>query len=150
LQDVFLKIWEIRERIDPDLSFRGYLYRICRNSVFKLMKQMASDETLRLGVIRQFSQSVSDADLRIHWQQYEAILRASVQALPPQRQKVFLLCREQGKTYEQVAAELGISRNTVKEHMVMAMRSISDYFRQYGNTPAGFILLVLLYSDLYK
>jgi RNA polymerase sigma-70 factor (family 1) len=149
LQDVFLKIWEIRERINPDLSFKGYLYRICRNSVFKLMKQMASDETLRLRVLQQFAQSVSDADLKIHWQQYEEMLRAAINALPPQRQKVFMLCREEGKTYEQVAAELGISRNTVKEHMVLAMKSIKDHFQQVGNTPPGFILLLLLYKDFH-
>ena len=38
LQDVFLKIWEIRERIDPTLSFNAYLYRISRNKVYRQFK----------------------------------------------------------------------------------------------------------------
>lgn len=147
LQDVFLKIWEIRERINPDLSFKAYLYRISRNSVFKLMKQIAGDESLRLQVMQQFRQTVSDADLKICWQQYEEILQAAIARLSPQRQKVFLLCREESKTYEEVAAELGISRNTVKEHMVLAMKSIKDYFEQYGNTPLGFMLLLFLSTN---
>lgn len=142
LQDVFLKIWEIRERINPDLSFKAYLYRISRNSVFKLMKQMAGDESLRLRVLQQFGESVADADLKLCWQQYEGILQAAITRLPPQRQKVFRLCREEGKSYEEVATELNISRHTVKEHMVLAMKSIKEYFDQYGNTPLGFLLLL--------
>jgi RNA polymerase sigma-70 factor (ECF subfamily) len=148
LQDVFLKIWEIKSRIDPELSFKAYLYRICRNSVFKLLKKMAVDENLRVQVMKQFSQSVADADLKILWQQYEEILQAAIDRLPPQRQKVFKLCREEGKTYEQVAEELGISRNTVKEHMVLAMKLIREHIDQYGDTPTHFILLLLFLSDL--
>lgn len=148
LQDVFLKIWEIRSRIDPELSFKAYLYRICRNSVFKLLKKIAVDEELRLQVMQQFTQSVADADLKILWQQYEEILHAAINNLSPQRQRVFRLCREEGKSYEQVANELGISRNTVKEHMVLAMKQIREHFEQYGDTPAGFMLLLVLTTDI--
>ena len=52
LQEVFIKIWEIRERINPELSFSGYLYRITRNHVFKLLKKITADKALRLQVIR--------------------------------------------------------------------------------------------------
>jgi len=148
LQDVFLKIWEIRSRIDPELSFKAYLYRISRNSVFKLLKKIAVDENLRTQVLRQFSQSVADADLKVLWQQYEALLQAAINRLPPQRQKVFKLCREEGKSYEQVAEELGISRNTVKEHMVLAMKLIREHIDQYGDTSTYFILLLFLISEL--
>lgn len=148
LQDVFLKIWEIRSRIDPELSFKAYLYRISRNSVFKLLKKIAVDENLRTQVLRQFSQSVADADLKVLWQQYEALLQAAINRLPPQRRKVFKLCREEGKSYEQVAEELGISRNTVKEHMVLAMKLIREHIDQYGDTSTYFILLLFLISEL--
>ena len=148
LQDVFLKIWEIRSRIDPELSFKAYLYRISRNSVFKLLKKIAVDENLRTQVLKQFSQSVADADLKVLWQQYEALLQAAINRLPPQRRKVFKLCREEGKSYEQVAEELGISRNTVKEHMVLAMKLIREHIDQYGDTSTYFILLLFLISEL--
>ena len=39
LQDVFLKLWEVRHRIDADLFFSAYLYRISRNLVFKQIKK---------------------------------------------------------------------------------------------------------------
>ncbi|MCS3798873.1 RNA polymerase sigma factor [Niastella sp. OAS944] len=149
LQDVFLKIWEIKDRINPELSFKAYLYRICRNSVFKLLKKMAVDENLRVEVMQQLTQSVADADLKLLWQQYESILQTAINNLSPQRQKVFRLCREEGKTYDQVANELGISRNTVKEHMVLAMKLIKEHFEQYGDASTSYLFMITFASEIF-
>ena len=149
LQDVFLKIWEIKDRINPELSFKAYLYRICRNSVFKLLKKMAVDESLRIEVMQQLTQSVADADLKLLWQQYESILQTAINNLSPQRQKVFRLCREEGKTYDQVANELGISRNTVKEHMVLAMKLIKEHFEQYGDASTSYLFMITFASEIF-
>ncbi|MGF6847022.1 RNA polymerase sigma-70 factor (family 1) [Chitinophaga sp. W3I9] len=144
LQEVFIKIWEIRERINPELSFSGYLYRITRNHVFKLMKKISADAALRLQVMQELQHQTEDADTRLLWKQYESLLHKAIAQLPPQRQKVFRLCREESKSYEEVAVELGISRNTVKEHMVLAMKSIKFFF--YTNTDG--ILPLLLVSGV--
>ncbi|MCU7552615.1 RNA polymerase sigma-70 factor [Chitinophagaceae bacterium LB-8] len=133
LQEVFLKIWEIRERINPDLSFQAYLYRISRNSVFKLVKKIAADEELRNQVAYHISETIEDADLNLQWQRYHEILQAAIHQLPPQRQKIFKLCRQEGKKYEEVAAELNISRNTVKEHMVLAVKFLKDYVSRHAD-----------------
>jgi RNA polymerase sigma-70 factor (ECF subfamily) len=139
LQEVFLKIWTIRHRIDPGQSFQAYLYRISRNQTYKTLKKIAADNELRLQVMLQFQHSVKDADNKAQWAQYQSILRSAIEQLPPQRQKIFKLCREEGKTYKEVSFELNISPNTVKEHMVLATRSIRDYLYRYGD-----ITLVLL------
>jgi RNA polymerase sigma-70 factor (family 1) len=141
LQDVFLKIWEGRKRINPELSFKAYLYRISRNSVFKLMKKIAADESLRNHVMRQLHLNEENADVELLSQEYKELYYLTVSQLPPQRQKVFRLCREQGKTYDQAAAELGISRNTVKEHMVMSMKFIKERFRYY-DMPLAFLMIL--------
>lgn len=132
LQEVFLKIWEVRKRIDPELSFKAYIYRISRNCVFKLLKKIASEDELRLQVLFKISATVEQPDIKIQWQQYQQFLSTAIGHLPPQRQIVFQMCRLENKKYDEVAAELGISRNTVKEHMVLAVRFIKEYlFRHY-------------------
>ncbi len=78
LQDVFLTIWRIRKTIDPDLSFKAYLYRISRNSVFKLLKKMASDENLRLRTMQQLQQNVTDCDVKMLWQEYEEMFHNAI------------------------------------------------------------------------
>lgn len=143
LQEVFLKVWEIRERIDPTLSFKAYIYRISRNSVFKMLKKISAEDDLRIQVAYHISETIEDVDLKLQWQQYEQILQAAIDLLPPQRQKIFKLCRQEGKKYEEVAAELNISRNTVKEHMVLAAKSIKEYVFRHADIQLVIALLFL-------
>ncbi len=133
VQDVFLKIWSIREKINPTLSFQAYLYRISRNQAFKALKKIAADKDMRLRILLEFHQAIEGTDSKTSWDQYESILRSAINELPAQRQKIFRLCREEGKTYKEVSYELNISPNTVKEHMVLATRSIREYFYRYGD-----------------
>lgn len=112
--------------------------------MFKLLKKISADAALRLQVMQELQHQTEDADTRLLWKQYESLLHQAIAQLPPQRQKVFRLCREESKSYEEVAVELGISRNTVKEHMVLAMKSIKFFF--YTNTDG--ILPLLLVSGL--
>lgn len=144
VQEVFLKIWEIRARLNPDLSFPAFVYRIARNKAFTLLKKISADENIRTQVMLQLGSGIQSADNQILWRQYEAMLGAAIRELPKQRQRVFTLCRQEGKTYEEVATELGISRNTVKEHMVMAVKNIRDYFYRYGDIS----FLVLLHFTI--
>ena len=147
VQDVFLKIWQIRDRLNPHQSFPAFIYRICRNKAFTLIKKIASDERLQTQVMHQLKNVVESAENRVLWHEYEALLSKAVGKLPTQRQKVFKLCRQEGKSYEEVANELGISRNTVKEHMVMAVKNIKEHFYQYGDIS---FLLILLSSSHFK
>jgi RNA polymerase sigma-70 factor (ECF subfamily) len=144
LQEVFIKLWTVRERVKPELSLQAYLYRISRNKVFKLLKKISSDQELKLKVITEIDLSLNDTDNKARWNQYQQMLQSAINALPPQRQKVFRLCREQGKTYKEVAIQLNISPNTVKEHMILATKSVWEHFSRHGET--FFYSIPLLYS----
>lgn len=141
VQEVFLKIWVIRDRLNPDQSFPAFIYRIGRNRAFSVLKKIATDEKLSAQVMSHLSNTAESAENRVMWHQYEQLLNNAIEQLPQQRQKVFKLCRQEGKTYDEVAIELGISRNTVKEHMVMAVKNIRDYFYRYGDISFTFIFL---------
>ena len=143
VQDVFLKVWEVRGRINPALSFQAYLYKISRNQTFRVIKKIANDSRLRDQVTKEVTRiQQEEPDSILQWQHYAEWLKEVVDKLPPQRKRVFRLCREQGKTYQQAADELGISKLTVKEHMMLAVRSIKQYLYQYGDI-AFLIFLVL-------
>lgn len=144
IQDTFLKIWEIRHRLNPAQSFPAYLYRISRNKAVKLLKKISLDETLRKQVLIRFEMESDDPEKRLRWLQYQRLLENAINRLPAQRRKVFKLCRQSNKTYDEVANELGISRNTVKEHMMKAMQDIRQYFYRYGEIS----LILLLLSEV--
>lgn len=146
LQDLFLKIWEVRSRINSSLSFKAYLYRICRNLVYRFLKKTAESPTLLSEQMQYFVPDASaNAELRLLWKQYEENIRSAIDELPPRRREIFILCRQGKHTYDDVANQLGISRNTVKEHMVLSMKSISSYLKLKGiELPIALIAIYFL------
>lgn len=133
IHDVFLKLWEVREQINPDLFILGYLYRISRNMVYKMIKKIATEEDLRSKIISLVDEAQSLTESKVQWDEYATLLEGAVNQLSPQCRRVFKLCREEGKTYDQTAALLGISKHTVKEHMMLAMKSIKQYFFNHAD-----------------
>ncbi|MET7001371.1 RNA polymerase sigma-70 factor [Chitinophaga defluvii] len=149
VQDVFLKIWEVRARINPSLSFTAYLYRIARNNIFKRWKKIAVDQQLRDQVMLQLSANANSgsAELQVQWKAYQELLNKAVDNLPPQRKRVYQLCREDGRTYEETANELGISKHTVKEHMTLATRYIREYFYRHAGISLALLAAILETPD---
>lgn len=141
IHDVFLKLWEIREQLKPEYGIAGYLYKITRNQVFKLIKKIAAETELRAKVISIIEEQAIESEADLQWNEYAGLLGGAVEQLPPQCKKVFNLCRQEGKTYDEAAQILGISKHTVKEHMMAAMKSIKKYFRQ--NADIVFSLLII-------
>ena len=143
LQDVFLKIWEIRSRINPELSFKAYLYRISRNLVYKFLKKAAADEAILAHTMHFFKPASDEVEISLQWKEYEKKIEEAIQQLPPKRQKVFRLCREENKSYDDVSNELSISRNTVKEHMVLAMKDITEYLKLHSGIKLPLLVFLL-------
>lgn len=143
VHDVFLKLWDVRKSIKPDLFTMGYLYRISRNQVFKMMKKISDDEQLRRHVLYKLEELVPGVlpEEQLLWKQYESVIKHAIAKLPPQRQKVFNLCRQEGKTYKEVAELLGISSHTVKEHMMLAMKSIKEYTYRHTDIALGLLII---------
>lgn len=146
VHDVFLKIWEIRGRINPQLSFSGYLYRIARNHVFKTITKLATDGQMRAQLYQQLADiDPEHPDELARTKEYERLFEEALSKLTPQRLKVFRLCRQEGKSYDEAAAILGISRNAIKKHMVLGMRFIEDYVYRHGDI----LMAIWLVSTFY-
>jgi RNA polymerase sigma-70 factor (family 1) len=142
-QEVFIKIWEARRRLQVHTSFAAYIFRISRNTAIDFMKKIAADRKLRNEIILQaqpvFPDNGSNGLLA---KEYHHLYKRAVDSLSKQRRTVFLLCREEGKTYEEVAGILGISRHTVKEHMAESLRTLRNFLQEKAEAA---ILLIIFF-----
>lgn len=136
-QDVFLRIWKNRQKL-PDVSnFPGYVYVVTRNRVHSqfergLLETEAPD-------VAQADQALTNPQTALETKELAAIMRRAIESLPPRRKEIFLLSRNEHLTYEEIAARLGISRSTVREHMVEALVFLRAYLRRN----AGVIIALL-------
>lgn len=127
VHDVFLKLWEIRSRVNPQLPVINYLYRIARNAAFKELKKGLNTSSLKKQLTDSGLQFETSVEVGYQIRENEVLFNRAIDYLPLQRQRVFRLCRLNEKTYKEAATELGVSPHTVKEHMSLAMKSIKKY-----------------------
>ena len=139
LQDIFLAIWEKRRHIDANRSLQPYLFRIAENRIIDVFRKAARDRKLRDRLTGASLTLCSQTEEIVAFKESNALLQQAIDALPPQRKKIFMLCRMEGKTYEEAGKILGVSPGTVNDHMVKAMRTIRGRF-----TAADLAVLLLL------
>ncbi len=139
-QELFAKIWIKRAELRSIENFDAWLTTLVRNSAYNFLKRHAVEQkSLRKMGLSKEPESVSGEDILIS-KEYSKIYQEAINQLPPQQKKVFLLSRNEGLKQEEIASNLGISLNTVKNHMKAALFSIRTYMKSYVS---GFILWLL-------
>ncbi len=144
LQDVFIKIWDNRQSIDPDKSFRSYLFKIAENKIYDFLRKTVRDKKLYAQILAAATAQYTHIEEKLLAKENISMVQTAIGALSPQRQQVFRLCKMEGRSYEEVSTLLGISTSTISDHIVKATRSIHQYInRTYGATTSILLLLVL-------
>lgn len=123
LQEVFVKVWIKRKDLPRILQFEAYLFTMTRNHIFDGIKAVA-EETTALKEYSYTLEQINGSDQPILEKQYEELLNRIIEGLPPQQKQVFRLAKIEGLSYQAIAAQLNISRFTVKNHMAKALQSI--------------------------
>lgn len=144
VHDVFMKVWEIRNQVDIQVSFSAYLYRFARNKAITQLNRLSLYDTIRDELLHRTALHMNDQAIlnEIESKQYEKLLESAIDQLPPQRREAFILCRQAGKTYEEAAAIMNISRNTLKQHLSLAVRSIKEYLLEHGDISLLMLLII--------
>ncbi|QDW25839.1 RNA polymerase sigma factor [Pedobacter sp. KBS0701] len=145
LQELFFKIWEVRAQIDPEKSFKSYLFRIAENLVHDYFRKVAKDKRLLTKMVASSSELYLHVEEDLLSKEDAQKLQHAINLMPPQRKMVFILCKLEGKSYKEVEQIMGINAKTISSHMLQANRFLKTYFR---DSPALAISIVL--SVLFK
>ena len=122
IQEVFIKIWNRRSTINPELNFTSYLFTIIKNRVFDHLKEVKKNAFMK----EKFWENVLEykaADNEIQEERF-AKVKEAVDGLSEKRKEIIKLNYEEGKSYEEIATQLSISKNTVKNQLVKAKQVI--------------------------
>jgi RNA polymerase sigma-70 factor (ECF subfamily) len=127
VQEVFVKIWESRARLDDYKLLNSYIFTIAyNNSIDLIRKRINSSKYLahleNSSVIQDNTTFISE----LEYDELSSQVEKLIARLPERQQHVYLLHREKGLSYSEIAEQLGISKNTVENHMVKALK----YLRQ--------------------
>ena len=138
VQEVFIALWEKRSSLDANQPVAGWLFVVSYNRAINQLKKILQQQKAQKNLIA--PADFTEDDFRFSEEQ-SSLVKKAVDQLSPQKRKVFELCKMQGKTYEQTAAELNISKHTVKEYLSDAIAFIKNYVHKH---PEQFVLMPAL------
>jgi RNA polymerase sigma-70 factor, ECF subfamily len=124
VQEVFTRIWECRNNLDPDLSFSGYILTTTKNTIFNDNRKKINHQAYCSHVISYLQKNMHNAEDEVIYNDLMALLTKTIEELPPKRQEIFKLSRIQGKSYKEISKKLSISEKTIETHMRLALRDI--------------------------
>jgi RNA polymerase sigma-70 factor (family 1) len=133
LQELFVKLWTGRENLDADKSFRSYLFKIAENLVYDFFRRAARDKKMEAYLVSVAAPQNSPTEEQLYYKEGNHVLNQAIELLSPKRKQVYILCKVEGKSYEEVSRLLGVSISTINEHIVKASQVVRKYFQLSTN-----------------
>ncbi|MBC7886474.1 MAG: RNA polymerase sigma-70 factor [Ferruginibacter sp.] len=127
LQDIFLQVWQKRNSIQIEKAFSGWLFTISRNRVQDFFRKIKRDEKLYTRLKSVAIEHYTHIEEAIFQKENAKLLKDVIDILPPQRRKVFELCKLDGLSYKEASEKMGVSLSTIMDHMAKARQTIREY-----------------------
>jgi RNA polymerase sigma-70 factor (ECF subfamily) len=129
-----------REALAEIHHFHAYLFVVSKHQTLNALRKIARERARQ----RAWAMNAATADAVAEDNHpFYNLIDAAIGQLPPQQQRVYLLSRHEQLRYREIAAQMGISAETVKKYMQLAIASISAYVR---DNIEAFLLLAALTS----
>lgn len=140
VHNVFLNLWEKREKIDTSASLKSYLFTSVHNRCLNFIRDRKKFDTDESSILKIESTDFSDGSDRLEEQELEQRIYDALEALPEKCREVFKLNRFEGMKYGEIAGHLGISVKTVEAQMSKALKILREKLSDYLSVLIVFII----------
>lgn len=139
-QEAFINIWRSRRGLSRVENPNAYLYKVLFNLIHTYLCKQSNELRIRQLARSQHNQFDNSTIETIEVNETAKLIADVVERMPKQQKTVYLLSREKGMTYQQIAVELGISPNTARNHLVEALKSVRTKLKGHAYNIAALII----------
>ncbi|GAA0533368.1 RNA polymerase sigma factor [Chitinophaga japonensis] len=126
VQLTFIKLWNHRRHLAPDIDLPIQLFRIARTTLIDKLRTEAV-ASKRMHVIREQLETVTETSSLYEEKEVMERLQLAIDRLPPVRRTIFRMSRLEGLTYKEIAHRLQISPRTVEHQVSHAVRQLQEW-----------------------
>lgn len=142
VQDIFVKLWEKRDRIDEAKSIKGFLFTMLRNHVLNMIRDRKDEIVSMSGIEEKKHPNRNQTENDLIYKEYHEIVQRGLEELSDRKREVFELKTLQGHSNSEVADLLNINIRTVKTHFYNS----SKFMREYLKNHAGLLGLLIVFG----
>lgn len=129
VQETFVKIWLRRSVVSKVTSFKAYLFKMLRNSVFNHFESAdVFHRYLDWAANRPQDDFSYDS---VYFRELWGLVMEAVDLMPSQRKRVFEMSRMEARSNKEISETLGINQRTVENHLANALRDVREYLLRY-------------------
>lgn len=143
VQDIFIRIWENREKLNPELPINGFLFVVAKRVVLNKLRAKAKELQL-VDIHENDAWRNCLAEDQLIYSELTQISEHAIAKLPPKRKEIFLLRKNQGFTNKEIAKHLNVSTQYVEKQMALALSTIRAYLQAHTDIILPLILLFII------
>ena len=132
VQDVFYNIWKNRDSLRITRSWQSYLYRSVYNNSMMILRKVRREFNLEEGMLSDHLRDSNDPSREMEYREISDLVAQTLESLPERTRQIFLLNRQEGLKYKEIAEELSISVKTVEDNMGKALKALRNSLEKYG------------------
>jgi RNA polymerase sigma-70 factor (family 1) len=125
LQDVFMKIWLRKDKISLDISLKPYIFTSLKNIAFDYLKKMERDGQMKKAFLERMDELYNHEP--VNEEVTVKVVNSAIDRLSEKRKMIIKLNIEDGKSYQEIAQIMQISKNTVKNQLIKAKQHLRTY-----------------------
>jgi len=144
VQEVFFKLWKNRAELSINTTIKSYLFRAVRNGCLNVIDHLSIRDAYKVFNEEDINRSQENPIDETVVSELEQRIKETIDQLPTERRKIFILSRYEGLKYREIAEQLNISVKTVENQMYQALRFLREKLVDY------LPLVLLIFKGLFR
>lgn len=142
IHDVFLKLWNDRKRLTINKNFKAYLFTSVRNLIIDKFRKNAIRENYADMVLALQASADSGIEEQLSVKELNQQISKALNKMAPREKEIYHLSREENLSNKQIAEKLGLSEQTVKNQISIALKHLKSSL----NYHSIFVLILYFYK----
>ena len=144
MQETFLRIWTHRAELNPELSFKSYLFTISYHLLLKELRRQVQNPLVGeyISYVIQLHTSDEITERAVEFDQFEEALKRAKMKLTPRQREIFELNKEQSLSISDIAEKFSITEQVVRNQLSAALKVIRKELTDFS-----FIFLLFMFYN---
>ena len=129
VQTVIIKLWEKRESLQLHENLDAYLFKAVKNATLNQIRHQKVKQEHTASVL--FENEYQDRGFDLAAVEMASHIQAKIDSFGDPQRKIFLMSREDEKSYKEIADELGMSVKNVEYYMSKTLKVLREFTKAY-------------------